>query len=442
MISKQNVLLSFRTMVILIASIMIVLPGSLLAENWPNWRGPYYNGSANANHLPMEFTNSKNVLWKTPMPGASAATPIVWENRIFVSSVDERTSELVSMAIDRTNGEIVWQKPVGHAFGEQRRHNESSPSAVTDGRHVYFLYGTGDLICFDMDGNRQWSRNLQNDHESFEIQFGYGSSPLLYQNRLYVLVLQRNKISQKTNSPKDSFLLAIDPKTGKDLWKHIRPSDARLETLEAYTTPIPHRIDDRNEIVVFGADYATGHDPATGNEMWRWGGYNPRKIPHWRIVPSPVTGAGHIFVAAPKREPLFAIPAGKSGTLNFEDFQWKLDKNPPDVCTPLFYNDKLYVFDGDRFVLTALDPKTGEPLWSGETGGKVVYRSSPTGGDGKIYVMNEEGMVVVVQADAEQYTELYRYNFDEGPCRSSIAISNNQLFIRTAEHLYCIQQTD
>lgn len=420
----------------------IMLAHAVSAENWNNWRGPNYNGSAPAKNLPSEFDKTKNVAWVAPMPGASAATPIIWEDYVFVSSIDDRTQDLLAIALNRENGEVRWQKSLGIGFGEQRRHNKASPSPVTDGEHVYFLYGTGDFACLDFDGNIMWSRKLMEDHEEFEDQFGYGSSPLLYKNRLYIQVLQRNKPSRKTKEPKDSFILAIDPKTGKDQWKQTRPSDALQETLEAYSTPIPFEHNGRSEIIVFGADYATGHDPETGEEIWRWGGYNPRKIAHWRIVPSPVTGAGKIFVAAPKREPLFALPAGKTGDLKFEDYVWKLEEYTPDVCVPLFYENTLYVFDGDRYVLQALNPDNGEVLWQGQTGGRVVYRASPTAGDGKIYVINEEGMVVVVQAGTDEYKELHRFNFDEAPCRSSIAIADNQLFIRTAQNLYCIQQKD
>lgn len=422
--------------------LFILCIASVHAENWHNWRGPNYNGSAEARNLPVEFDKTRNVAWVTPMPGASAATPIIWEDHVFVSSIDDQTQSLLAIAINRKTGDIRWQKELGIGYGEQRRHNKASPSPVTDGEHVYFLYGTGDLACLDFDGNVLWSRNLEEKHEHFEDQFGYGSSPLLYKGKLYIQVLQRNKPSKVNNEPKDSFLLAIDPKTGEELWKQVRPSDARQETLEAYSTPIPFEINGRSEIVIFGADYATGHDPETGKEIWRWGGYNPRKIQHWRIVPSPVTGAGKIYVAAPKGEPLFALPGGREGNLAFEDFVWQLENNTPDVCVPLFYNDKLYVFDGDRYVLTALNPENGEVIWRGEPGGRVVYRSSPTGGDGKIYLMNEQGMVVVVQADGTEYRELYRFTYDEGPCRSSIAISDNQLFIRTAQNLYCIQQQD
>ncbi|MBD3266824.1 PQQ-binding-like beta-propeller repeat protein, partial [bacterium] len=299
-------------------------------------------------------------------------------------------------------------------------------------------YGTGDLVCFDFTGKKIWARNIEEDHGEFAVQFGYGSSTLLYQNKLYVLVLQRD--TPLDGTPRDSYLLAIDPQTGKDLWKHIRPSDAKRESLEAYTTPIPYEGSGRKEIVIHGGDYTTGHDPATGQELWRWGAYNLRGFPHWRIVPSPVTGDGKIFVAAPKRAPLYALPGGAKGKLPYDKALWSFDDYPPDVCVPLFYQNRLFVFDGDKHVMTCLDPSNGQTMWDADLGGETVYRASPTAGDGKIYCMNEDAMVIVMDAASDTYKELGRIEMNESPSRASIAIAKNQLFIRTAQNLYCVSK--
>ncbi len=415
--------------------IFCVIP--IQAENWPQWRGPNHNGSTQADNLPVKWSKTENVKWVTPMPGLSAATPIIWNDKIFVSSLDDDTLELAALCIDRSNGQILWRKKTGSGEGIQRRNNKASPSPVTDGKYVFFYYGSGDLICFDYDGKKIWSRNIEDDYGSFAVQFGYASSPLLYENRLYILVLQRNT-ELESGKPRESYLLAIDPKTGENLWKHVRPTDARLESFEAYTTPVPFEIDGRKEIIIHGGDYTTGHDSKTGRELWRWGSYNPKKIRHWRIVPSAVTGMGKIYVAAPKRAPLYAIAGGLEGHVSLDQALWIFDDNPPDVCTPLFYNNRLYVFDGDQYVMSCLDPKTGDMIWSGNLGGETVYRASPTGGDGKIYCINEDGLVVVIDADAKEYKEQFRVQMNEGPCRSSIALTDGNLLIRTAKNLYCI----
>jgi outer membrane protein assembly factor BamB len=407
------------------------------AENWPHWRGPQYNGSSQVSGLPTSWSKTDNVRWVTPMPGESAATAIVWDDKVFVSSFDEKTDALLALCLDKASGEILWQKVAGDGSGPQRRHNKASPSPVTDGTYVYFYYGSGELVCFDFAGNKIWDRSLEKDFGSFSVQFGYGSSTLLYDGKLYVIVLQRDT-PLETGEARESFLLAIDPKTGKDLWRQVRPSDALRESFEAYTTPIPFEGGGRKEILIHGGDYTTGHDAATGKELWRWGSYNPTKISSWRIVPSAVTGDGKIFVSAPKRAPLYALASGATGAVPLNQALWKFDVNPTDVCTPLFYKNRLFVFDGDKHVMTCLDPKTGKVIWSGNTGGKTVYRSSPTGGDGKIYCMNEDGLIVVLDATGDQYKELFRIEMGEGPSRASIALSEGCIFIRTKENLYCI----
>ncbi len=309
---------------------------------------------------------------------------------------------------------------------------------MTDGEYVYFFYGNGNLVCFDFDGKRIWSRELEEDYGEFSLQFGYANSPMLYKGKLYILVLQRNSNPLPSGELRESFLLAIDPKTGETLWKHVRPTDARRESFEAYTTPMPHALNERDEIIIHGGDYTTGHDPDTGEEIWRWGSYNPNRIRHWRIIPSPVTGGGNIYVAAPKRAPLYAIKAGAEGEIPLEQHEWNYDEFPPDVCTPLFYNESLYVFDGDRCVMTRIEPESGEVLWSGELGRETVFRASPTAADGKIYCMNEDGLVVVMDAMGDEYKELFRITMGEGPCRASIPLSEGSIYIRTAENLYRI----
>ncbi len=418
-----------------------LLMSPVSAQNWDNWRGPNYNGSGSAAGLPTEWSKTENVAWVTPMPGESAATPIVWEDQIFVSSLDETTNELVALGLDKKTGEIQWKKPVGFDSGNWGRHNKASPSPVTNGEMVYFLFGSGDLAAFDLNGNQKWKMNLEDKYGDLHIQFGYGSSPLLFNDTLYIQVLHRDRPPRGgggSGDPSESYILALNSKNGEVKWRQIRPTDAKAESQEAYTTPIPFEYNGRKEIIVFGGDYVTSHHPDTGEELWRWGNYNPTKIGHWRIVPAPLTTKNHVIVAAPKRQPLFAIEAGGKGKLDDSAISWKFEEFPPDVCVPLLYKDKLYVFDGDRYVMTCLDSKTGEKIWQGETGGNKVYRSSPTAADGKIYVVNEDGLVVVMQAGGDEYKELNRIEMGEGPVRACIVPLDGKLLIRTADNLYCI----
>ncbi len=408
---------------------------------WPQWRGPEFNGSSPASGLPEVWSNTQSIVWKVPMPGAAGATPIIWKDHVFVTSLDNETKDLIAFCIRRSNGEVLWKKVLGIGFGDEGRgRNMASPSPVTDGEKVIFLFGSTDLAALDFQGNTLWSRNLEEDFGEFNILFGYHCSPLLYHGKLYVQVLQRDHpidgpaVEGKVS---ESFLLAVDPATGKDLWRHVRPTDASEESHESYATPIPFTYNGRSEILLFGGDCVSGHDPETGREFWRWGSWNPTRINHWRVVPSPVTSEGLVHVCAPKGNPVFAIKAGGEGQLSDDAVVWQLDKNTSDVCVPLVYRDRIYVLDGDKKALTCLDVQTGEIKWIERLHGNGVFRGSPTGADGKVYLINEQGEVFVAAA-ADEFRLISRFSMDEPPCRSSIAVAGNQLFIRTGQNLYCV----
>jgi outer membrane protein assembly factor BamB len=423
---------------ILILSVLVLLPLSCRAEDWPHWRGPHLNGSSEAENLPSSWSKTENIKWVAPLPGGSGATPIVLGDRIFLTSLDNRTKSLLAICLDRETGRVLWEKVLGIGGPDKGRgKNMASPSPVTDGNRVFFLYGTGDFAALDLDGNILWQRNLQKDHGKFNILFGYHSSPTFYEGKVYVVVHQRD--TSKEEEHRVSFLLAVDPETGKDILKYIRPNQAAEESQESYSTAIPMEWNGRSEILLIGGDCVSGHNPETGAEYWRWGQWNPKKVSHWRVVPSPVFHEGLVYVCAPKKGPVFAVKAGKNGQLEDEGVEWKSEDATSDVCVPLVYENRLYVLNGDRRKdVTCLELKTGKTIWQGELGGDAVYRASLTGADGKIYAINEAGEVVVLRA-GDEFEILHRTEMGEELCRSTIAVSDRQLFIRTAENLYCVE---
>src|SRR5690606_823267 len=223
-------------------------------------------------------------------------------------------------------------------------------------------------------------------------------------------------------------------------WRHIRPSEARAESLEAFTSPVPFSYNGRDEILISGGDCITGHDPDTGRELWRWGTWNPERIGHWRLVPSPVAGAGMILACAPKGSPVYAIKAGQSGTLADSGYAWKsTDRDlSTDVSTPLFYKGRFYVLNSDKKVLVCVEPASGKIIWKGELPSRTKIEGSPTAADDKIYVMNFSGDVFVVgTGDSFELLHTAAMGSDEDRItRSSIPIAHGQLFIRTAKTLY------
>jgi outer membrane protein assembly factor BamB len=414
--------------------------------DWPQWRGPHFNGAAVEQRLPSRFSPTENVRWSVELPGASAATPIVMRDRVFVSSVDERAQTLLAMCLEASTGRLLWQKQTGQGISRDRRSNYAAPSPVTDGERVWFFYSNGQLICFDLDGQELWSRNIQDDYGPFAFLWTFSSSPLLYRDRLYLQVLQRDvPVGGRglTDRPNQSYLLALEPKTGAELWRQIRPSEAREESREAFSTPIPFTHEGREEILIAGGDAITGHHPATGREFWRWGTWNPARINHWRLVPSPVTGPGVVLVCAPKGGAVYAVKAGGEGELPDSELAWQSQDREvsSDVPTPLFYKNRFYILNRDRKTISSVEPGTGRVFWTGDLKSRPVFEASPTAADDKIYFMNQEGEAFVVSARDDSFQLLHRVSMggpEDDSVRSSIAIAGGHLFIRTDRMLYCV----
>jgi outer membrane protein assembly factor BamB len=426
----------------------MMLASAVHANDWPQWRGPNFNGSVEATNLPTDWGTSKNVVWRAELPGTAAATPVICGDRVFISGIDSAREVLQAMCFDRTSGKLLWQHDVPGAVSRDYRSNFASGSPATDGNIVVFFYGNGPLVCFDMDGKKKWERNVQDDYGEFAFLWTFSSSPLLYQGKLYVQVLQRDVAVDGrgfVGKKNESYLLAIDPETGKTLWRHVRPSKAVFESRESFTTPIPHRFEGRDELLVIGGDAVTGHDPQTGNELWRWGTWNPMRIPHWRHVPSPVAGAGIILVCAPKRDPLYAIKAGGTGILDDNWIAWVSRDQPEisaDVPTPAFYDGDFFVLSDVRRALSRVEPATGEVKWSIATPGRTKYEASPLAADGKLYIINFDGLVTVVDAADGEILNSISMDDPRGDdkVRASIVTAHGQLFIRTTRHLYCIAE--
>jgi len=429
-----------------------LLGASAWAADWPNWRGPSYNGATEAKDLPVRFSRTEGVKWSTPLPGPSAATPIVWGDSIFLSSTDPKAQALLAMALDRKTGEVRWRHAVGSGYrpagmGEairmDNRSDYASPSPTTDGKHVVFFYGNGDTVAFDFAGRKLWSRNLQQEYGDFCFGWTFSSSPLLYDGRLYMQVLQGDMpVAGRGKEGSPSFLLALDPATGRELWKALRPSPAKNESREAFSSPVPYEHNGRKEILLAGSDFLTSHDPATGKELWRWGTWNLNHLhPTLRMVPSPVAGAGMVLACGPKREPVFAVKAGGAGTLGEGGMAWKSDGRgavTSDVPTPLFYRGRFYVLSDIRKTISCVEPADGKIVWSTPLPGPSMCWGSPTGADGKIYFQSLRGEVHVVDADKGDLLATNPMAEEENELRSTIAVAGDNLFVRTNSRLYCI----
>jgi len=396
----------------------LLLVSFAVAGNWPQWRGPSLNGVSDETSLPVKWDQHANVAWKLAMPSWSGSTPIIWGDRIFLNVAEGDNLQLWS--VDRNKGEVQWKRPLSGGNVKMRKQNMSSPSPVTDGSGVWVMTGTGILKAFDFSGKELWARDIQKDYGRFGLNWGYASSPLLHEDALYVQVLH----GMHTDDP--SYVLRIDKKTGKTLWRVERPTNAERESPDSYTTPTLIRNGKTLELIVSGGDYVTGHDLATGKELWRGGGFNPDKNPFNRVISSPVAHDDLVYVPTRVR-PLQAFRSGARLAFQFQD--------GPDVPTPVTDGKYLYSIN-DRGIAYCLDAKTGASIYAGQRLKPGTYSASPVLADEKIYITNEEGLTSVIKAGPR--FEILAENALNDYCLSSPAISEGQIFLRTTGHLYCI----
>jgi outer membrane protein assembly factor BamB len=409
-----------RGVVSVVASIgLVVVIGlvDLRADDWPQWRGPQLNGTSRETGLPVRWSTTENITWKLAMPERSGSTPIVWGDVVFVNVGDG--PQLALWAVDRNSGTVRWKRPLGGGNRRMMKQQMSSPSPVTDGRMVWVMTGTGVLKAFDLAGTERWAR--------FGLQWGYASSPLLFEDSLYVQVLH----GMHTDDP--SYALRIDKASGKTVWRVERPTRARFESPDAYTTPTLLKHAGGTELVITGADVVTGHDLATGRELWRADGLNPGNDGAYRLVASPVVH-GDLLIAPSRERPLLAFRAGGRGDVTRSHLLWSFDRGP-DVPTPV--TDGRYFYSiNDRGIMYCLDAATGKPVYGPQRLRNATYSGSPVLADGKIYVTDEDGVTSVLQAGPKfallAENDLVDYTL------SSPAVSDGQVFIRTSAFLYAI----
>ncbi|MBL7215192.1 MAG: PQQ-binding-like beta-propeller repeat protein [Phycisphaerae bacterium] len=411
------------------------------SENWSQWRGPQQNGTSAQTGL-SETIDPNHLLWTTPLPGPGSSTPVVCNAYVFVTAADKSAKTVVAAALNADTGKLLWTEDLGENRTAAGMYDMTAPSPVTDGTTVWFLTGSGDLAAFTTDGKPVWRRDLAEEYGDFAVGFGYSSSPLLYDGVLYIPVMRNEKpgayeLNKDRTEPLDSYLLAVDPQTGKNLWKHIRDTDATEGSREAYVTPYPYEWNGRKEILIAAGECITGHDPATGAELWRWWFTPANRLSNTEHnVPTPVAQDGLIFVVRPEQRPLFAIRPGEKGLQDDSILAWTYEENKCWIASPCLYRNRLYVLQEQQKTLVCLEPKTGRIVWQHDLPVKGVFQASPTAADGKIYCISTNGQVVVLAA-GDEYRVISTANLNEKFCRSSIVPAGSKLYIRTGSTLRC-----
>jgi outer membrane protein assembly factor BamB len=403
--------------------------GTACADNWPQWRGPTLDGLSTETNLPAEWSATKNIAWKLPLPGPSGATPAVWGDRLFLTSADGQDVVLLCVS---TEGKELWKRRFASGskwFGPSRDEgNQASPSPSTDGKHVWVYAGTGDLACFDLDGNEAWHANVQERYGRFQIQWGVHTTPLLHGDRLYLQVLHSGA----------HLVVALDKTTGNEVWKVERKTDARAECEQSYTSPVIGHNGKDEYLVTHGCDYAIALDLQDGHEMWRVGGLNPKERYRGdlRFVASPVASADVIVVPSAKNGPVVAVKPDARGAVQAggEYEQWRRPNNTPDVPSPLVHDGLVYLCR-ESGGLICLDAKTGQELYSERTH-SARYRASPVYADGKVYLTARDGTFTVVKAGPK--FERLAENQLPDQFAASPAVSNGRIYLRGFGALYAV----
>ncbi|MBI3411861.1 MAG: PQQ-binding-like beta-propeller repeat protein [Planctomycetes bacterium] len=408
--------------------VVLNFAGGAQADNWPSWRGPEGNGISKETGLPVEWDEAKNVVWTLPLPGRGGATPVIWGDRIFLTSGEGNDQVLLCIS---TAGKELWKRKVGtggRASIKGDEANEASASPSTDGKHVYAFVGTGNLACFDFDGKEIWNVNIQDRYGKFKIQHGLHSTPLLYEDRLYLSLLHSN----------GHWVIAIDKTNGKEVWKVERKSDAKGEAREAYTSPCLWHDGKETHLIVSGCDYATAHRLKDGKEMWRLGDLSPkdRSAFAFRIISSPVPSPDLLVVPTARGGLVVALKPGAQGAVNSgSEFElWRKAKGAPDVPTPLIHDGLVYLCR-ENGVLNCWDAKSGNQIYQ-EALERDRYRASPVYVDGRIYIASRNGTFSVIKAGPK--FQLLATNRLNDSFTASPAVADGRIYWRGFNALYAI----
>jgi outer membrane protein assembly factor BamB len=420
------------------ATVLSLLPTSARCENWASWRGPQSNGISTDTSVPTEFGAIRNVAWKLELPGQSGATPVIWEDRIFLTSVNEDKLQLICIG---TDGKELWDRTVavGDRKVRQDEGNMASPSAVTDGEHVWALMGTGDVACFDMDGNEEWKLNLQDRYGKLDIAFGLASTPVLHGDALYFQIIHGDG---KANT-EEARVIALEKKTGREIWAKPRVTGATSENEHSYSSPMLYDFAGVSYLITHGADFTVAYNLADGSERWRLGGLNPhddpvrRYHPTLRFVASPAAAEGIVVCPTAKNGPIFAIRADQKGDLTDKASatKWVRPRNTPDVPSPLIDGGLVYLCR-ESGVLLCVDRETGEEIYE-ERLHDHRHRASPVLANGHLYLTARDGRVTVVKAGKK--FEIVSKNDLNEQIAASPAISNGTIYLRTFNSLWAIR---
>ena len=417
---------------------LLATAAPVTAQHWPQWRGPDGLGVSADTDIATRWGPGENIAWRVPLEGLGTSTPVIWGDRIFLTSqlgtgpVDERGAQFpgtrrattrrqvdgVTLLVQafRRDGQLDWEHRLaadGHLPAVHRNHNFATPSVVTDGDRLFAWFGTGQLVALDLEGHKLWSRHIGQDYAPFDVLWGHGSSPQLYED---LLILQ-------CDHPAAAYLLALDTATGEERWMVDRGP-----LLRAYSTPLVVATDDGDQLIVNSSRWIDAYDPRTGQTRWRAGSTVEL------ATGMPVYDDGVIYsTRGYSSGPYLSVETGGRGDVSETHVRWRHATRAPYVSSMLLYRGLLYMAT-ENGILTITDPDTGDPVARTRLNG--VYIASPVAADGHVYVLNEDGETVVLEAGPD--ARVVSRNALGERALASPAIAHGRIYIRTDQHLFAI----
>jgi outer membrane protein assembly factor BamB len=402
--------------------------------NWPQWRGPSFDGISPARNVPVKWGLQDGVVWRFPLPGPAGSTPVVWGDRLFLTSVNP-AGDLLLLCVG-TDGKLQWQQTVATGNRDARgdEGNSASNSPCTDGKHVWAMMANGTLACYTVQGEPAWKQELQNRYGPFSIQFGMTSTPVLDGDRLYVQLIHGDMRTPE----EQALLVCLDAGTGAEVWKHPRQTGATQENKHSYSSPVLYEHEGERYLVSHGGDYVTAHRLTDGSELWRYC-LNPKGVnyhPTLRFVASPLPGPGFVVAPSAKNGPVVCIKGDARGDLTEQPsaILWRRDQGTPDVPSPV-YHDGLVYLCRENGNLVCVEATTGKTVYEERTT-PDRHRASPVLAEGKLYLTARNGIVTVVQT-GRQFKILAQNELGE-PISSTPVLADGRVYLRTFDALYAV----
>lgn len=371
-----------------VAILLLMQPLAGAGDSWPQWRGASQNGVAAGQNYPQAWAEGEGIAWKAALPGNGGSTPVIHESTAYLTSGVDGKNML--LAFDTNSGDVKWEVALGSdRGGTHRKGSGSNPSPVIDGDAIFAYYRSGDLACLDFDGNVRWQTNLQKEFGEDTLWWDLGSSPTVTDAAVVVAVMQSGP----------SYLIALDKKSGKQIWKTDRMLGAPKEAAQSYATPLLVEVDGKPMIAVMGADHLTIHSASDGKELGKLGGFNPTSDEFFRSISSPVAQGNIIVCPYARGESLTAVRmdqliAGKGDSA----IAWFRDDLGSDVPTPAALDGRVYVVgDKAKGLVSCLDLETGKTIWEKQLPkSRIGYSSSPLVAGNHLYVTAENATTFVI----------------------------------------------